>query len=243
MQPRKGRSGVPVGETGAPPALARVPAALPEGADLVPSGPVGAVRTGPEAGEPTQAAAFEALLAMRRTNRIIGPTPVAQELLMHVLWAAQGITDPEGRRTTPSAGGRHPLELLLVTSAGVHRYHPETREIELTRPADRRGQLAGAALSQDVIARAPATIVISAVFERTESRFGSTRGPRYVFMEAGHACQNALLEAVALGLAAVPIGSFDDRRCQLALGLSHDERPLYLIPIGEPIPAPATTPA
>jgi SagB-type dehydrogenase family enzyme len=196
---------------------------------------------GPD-GLPTAADAFERLLAARRSDRSIGPAPVSMNLLLRLLWAAQGITDPEGRRTAPSAGGRHPLEVLLVTPTGVHRYHPETREIELTRPADRRGQLAGAALSQDVIGRAPATIVITAVNARTESRFGSTRGPRYVLMEAGHVCQNVLLEAVALGLAAVPIGSFDDRRCQLALGLSHDERPLYLIPIGQAAPADPVSP-
>ena len=192
---------------------------------------------GPD-GLPAAADAFERLLAARRSNRSIGPAPVSHDVLMRLLWAAQGITGPEGRRTTPSAGGRHPLEVLLVTSAGVHRYRPETSDLGLTRPADRRGQLAGAALSQDVIARAPATIVITAVNARTEARFGSTRGPRYVLMEGGHACQNVLLEAAALGLAAVPIGSFDDRRCQLALGLSHDERPLYLIPVGEAAPAP-----
>lgn len=186
---------------------------------------------GPDGALPV-ADAFERLLAARRTDRAIGPAPVPPALLLRLLWAAQGITGPEGRRTTPSAGGRHPLEVLLVTPAGVHRFDPERREVQLTRPADRRGQLAGAALSQDVVARAPATIVITAINARTELRFGSTRGPRYVLLEAGHACQNVLLEATALGLAAVPIGSFDDRRCQLALGLSHDERPLYLIPVG-----------
>lgn len=186
--------------------------------------------------------AFERLLAARRTERTIGPAAVPQAMLMRLLWAAQGITGPEGRRTTPSAGGRHPLEVLLVTPAGVHRYDSERREVQLTRPADRRGQLAGAALSQDVVARAPATIVITAINARTELRFGSTRGPRYVLLEAGHACQNVLLEATALGLAAVPIGSFDDRRCQLALGLSHDERPLYLIPVGRSASEGSPTP-
>jgi SagB-type dehydrogenase family enzyme len=188
---------------------------------------------GPEGSFPA-ADAFERLLAARRTDRTIGPAPVPEAQLLRLLWAAQGISGPEGRRTTPSAGGRHPLEILLVTPLGVHRFDPDRRAVQLTRPADRRGQLAGAALAQDVVARAPATIVITAINARTEQRFGSTRGPRYVLLEAGHACQNVLLEATALGLAAVPIGSFDDRRCQLALGLSHDERPLYLIPIGTP---------
>jgi nitroreductase len=60
------------------------------------------------------------------------------------------------------------------------------------------------------------------------------RGPRYVHLEAGHAAQNLLLQAVALGLGAVPIGAFDDDRLSRALGLPADHRPLYLIPVGRP---------
>jgi nitroreductase len=53
-------------------------------------------------------------------------------------------------------------------------------------------------------------------------------------MEVGHAGQNLLLEAVALGLAGVPIGAFEDEALQKALELPVDHRPLYLIPIGHP---------
>ena len=252
LRPGRGRATTTPGRAGGPvkpatPATPSAPrttrvaattaAAVPSGPGPATASPSGCVAT------PNLLDAFEALLARRRTDRTIGPAPIAHDLLMRLLWAAQGITDAEGRRTTPSAGGRHPLEVLLVTPAGVHRYLPETREIDLIRSADRRGQLAGAALAQDVISRAPATLVITAMYARTEARFGTNRGPRYVQMEAGHACQNVLLEATALDLAAVPIGSFDDRRCQLALGLSHDERPLYLIPVGTPAQPAVTNPA
>lgn len=177
---------------------------------------------------------LERLLAARRSARAFGPAPLRDGQLRRLLWAAQGVTDEEGRRTTPSAGGRHPLEVLLVTPAGVHRYRPATGGIECARPGDRRNQLAEAAFSQACVAQAPATIVIAAVYARTEWKYGVIRGPRYVQLEAGHACQNVLLEVVALGLAAVPVGAFDDRRVQLMLGLSPDERPLYLIPVGNP---------
>ena len=53
-------------------------------------------------------------------------------------------------------------------------------------------------------------------------------------LEAGHATQNLLLQAVALGLGAVPIGAFDDGQVHEALHLSPGEAPLYLIPVGHP---------
>jgi nitroreductase len=55
-----------------------------------------------------------------------------------------------------------------------------------------------------------------------------------VYLEAGHAAQNLLLQAVALGLGAVPIGAFYDDELQVALSLPVDHKPLYLIPVGHP---------
>ncbi|MFM9135474.1 MAG: nitroreductase family protein [bacterium] len=45
-----------------------------------------------------------------------------------------------------------------------------------------------------------------------------------------------LLAAAALGLGAVTIGAFDDAGMADALGLSDREEPLYLIPVGRPLP-------
>jgi nitroreductase len=53
-------------------------------------------------------------------------------------------------------------------------------------------------------------------------------------MEAGHAAQNLLLQAVALDLGVVPIGAFNDDHLSEILGLPDHEAPLYLIPIGHP---------
>ena len=45
-------------------------------------------------------------------------------------------------------------------------------------------------------------------------------------MEAGHAAQNALLAATALGLAACPVGAFEDARLVQVLTLGRSEAPL-----------------
>jgi nitroreductase len=48
--------------------------------------------------------------------------------------------------------------------------------------------------------------------------------------EAGHAAQNLLLQATALGLGAVAVGAFDDKH--LGRLLPSDVQPLYLVPVG-----------
>jgi nitroreductase len=53
-------------------------------------------------------------------------------------------------------------------------------------------------------------------------------------MEVGHAAENLLLQAVALGLGGVVVGAFYDTRVQETLGLPKDHKPLYLLPVGHP---------
>jgi nitroreductase len=54
----------------------------------------------------------------------------------------------------------------------------------------------------------------------------------FVTLEVGHATENLLLEATALGLAAVPAGGFVPADVQQGLSLPADEKPIYLIPVG-----------
>jgi len=91
--------------------------------------------------------------------------------------------------------------------------------------------MAEAAFGQTAVRRAPLTIVIAGVRPRTTRRYGD-RGEMYIHMEAGHAAQNLLLQAVALELAAVPVGAFEPAGLARALNLPANEQPLYLVPVG-----------
>ena len=51
-------------------------------------------------------------------------------------------------------------------------------------------------------------------------------------MEAGHAAQNIYLQATALDLGMVTIGSFNDDRVKEIVSMPEDEAPLYVIPVG-----------
>jgi SagB-type dehydrogenase family enzyme len=122
----------------------------------------------------------------------------------------------------------------VTTAEGLYQYVPEGHQFQILADADLRQALYQAALHQDAVSQAPAVFIVTAVYERTAQKYGSERSPRYVHMEAGHAAQNLLLEAVALGLGAVPIGAFHDDEIQRVLGIPADHAPLYLIPVGHP---------
>ena len=177
---------------------------------------------------------METALQHRRSVREFSAEPLTIDELSQLLWSAQGITDARGHRTAPSAGALYPLELYLATGEGLYRYIPRDHALQCVRVGDLRPQLSDAALGQGFIAEAPATIIFTAVFSRTEERYGSARSPRYIHLEAGHAAQNVLLQAVAIGLGAVPVGAFQDNLVSSVLDLPSDHVPLYLVPIGRP---------
>jgi SagB-type dehydrogenase family enzyme len=177
---------------------------------------------------------LEEALGSRRSVREYGDQPLATSELGQLLWAAQGTTSERGFRTAPSAGALYPLEVYLLTAEGVFHYEPQYHRLKRTGQDDARPALYQAALQQEPVLRAPAVFVIAAVYARTTQKYGEERSPRYVHMEAGHAAQNLLLEATALGLGAVPIGAFHDQEVQKALGLPAAHQPLYVIPVGHP---------
>jgi SagB-type dehydrogenase family enzyme len=181
----------------------------------------------------------EALLA-RRSVRSFREEPITLQQLSQLLWAGQGITDPSGKRTAPSAGALYPLKLYIVVgnveglAAGVYEYEPETHTLVKTIDGDQRQSLAQAALGQTSVQQGAIDIIITAIYEITTVKYGE-RGIRYVHMEAGHAAQNICLEVVALELGAVTVGAFDDADVQQVLELPDDEVPLYIIPVGNPV--------
>jgi len=176
---------------------------------------------------------LEEALWQRHSVRAYTDQPLSLEDIAQLFWAAQGVTRSWGARTAPSAGALYPLEIYAATAQGVYHYLPDGHRAEATMPEDVRQALWAAGLRQEALHQAPVIFVITAVYQRTASKYGA-RAERYVKLEAGHATQNLLLQAVALGLGAVPIGAFHDQEVASALHLPAEEEPLYLIPVGYP---------
>lgn len=144
------------------------------------------------------------------------------------------MTDPAGLRAAPSAGATYPLELYTVTPDGVARYVPAGHGLLGHLDGDLRAEVAAATRGQAWVGDAPLLVVVTGVEARTAERYGD-RAHRYLLLEAGHAAQNLLLQATAMGLAGTPVGAFDDDELRRVLDLSDDEAPLYVVPIGHPV--------
>ncbi|MBA4251795.1 MAG: nitroreductase [Chlorobiaceae bacterium] len=180
---------------------------------------------------------IEETLLNRRSVRGFSDFPMTLKQVSQLLWAGQGITNPRGFRTAPSAGATFPLELYVVINnvdgvgKGVYKYNPKENEIIKVRDGDMLAELTESALQQTWVKEAAIIIVIAADYERTTGRYGE-RGIRYVHMEVGHVAQNISLQGVALNLSMTVIGAFRDAEIKKILNMPENENPLYIIPIG-----------
>jgi SagB-type dehydrogenase family enzyme len=183
---------------------------------------------------------IERCIRERRSVREFLDRALTEDELGQLLWAAQGVTTADGKRAVPSAGALYPLELYAACAdvrgltCGVYHYNSARHEVLLIAPDYQPDRLADAAFGQGWIVSASAVVCIAAVFERTTFKYGN-RGRGYVYIEAGHAAQSLMLQAVALGLASTMVGAFSDEQVSRVLHLAPGEIPLCLLPVGHRI--------
>lgn len=179
----------------------------------------------------------EAALAARRSVREYTKQPLTLVELAQLLWAAQGVTAPDGKRTAPSAMHRYPLEIAVVAqyvdglANGAYRYVPGKHALQTLTSAKPEARLLARATSQGQVQNAPAVFVIAAVYERMGPGAENRTFSDY---EAGLASENLLLEAVALNLGAVVTGGIDEAAVKEAVKFSDGEQVIVVIPVGHP---------
>jgi len=190
---------------------------------------------------------IEKVLQERRSVRKYTDDPVTLEEVSQLLWAAYGITYTReglpdfirgGLKTAPSAGARYPLEIYLIAGnvrgllSGVYWYVPEGHVLKRLADGDIRIDLQAVCRNQEFAGEAPISIVWSAVYERCTEKYGDRGRDRYVCMDLGHSAQNVYLQCGSLGLGTCAIGSFIDDSLKKLIGMTAEEGPLYVMPVG-----------
>lgn len=181
---------------------------------------------------------LEEALATRRSVRSFNADSLSLPEVSQLLWSAQGITSSaRNLRVAPSAGALFPLTAYVVAVRvtglvpGAFEYRPWNHSLEPVADGDVFSRIVAASRGQGSVKQAAIVIALAGNAQITRSKYGD-RAERYVWLEAGHAAQNVLLQAAALGLGAVPAGSFVDADLAAALRLPAEQAPLYLIPVG-----------
>jgi SagB-type dehydrogenase family enzyme len=179
---------------------------------------------------------LERAIATRRSVREYAPGPLTLAEVSQLMWVAQGITGPDGKRATPSARAVYPLQVWLVANdvtglpAGIYRYEPKQHALA-PAPGGVRDSVVAAARGQASVAHAAAVVAVVGDSALAASKFrGLTE--RWLGMEAGFVVQDVYLECTALGLGTVMVGGFAEPAANLALGLPAGWKTLALMPVG-----------
>ncbi len=179
---------------------------------------------------------LEEAIHARRSIRTYAGTPLKLQDVSQLLWAAQGVTGPNGLRTAPSPIAVYLVQVYLVAGAveglkpGVYSYKPEDHSLEMMLEGDLRPQLGG--LGQAVFSSGAAVLVIAALDEKSSKTFGDY-GVRASSLEIGHVAQNIALQATALDLGLVTATGYDSDKARSLLKLPANQTPVYLIPVGK----------
>ncbi|MGB8252660.1 MAG: SagB/ThcOx family dehydrogenase [Anaerolineaceae bacterium] len=165
----------------------------------------------------------------RASRREYARQPLTLEEFAYLLWMTQGVkVINQGKltnRNVPSAGARHAFETYLAVNmvggleAGLYRYLALTHElVSLHHEQDFINRLMLACRNQEHVLNSAVTFIWVSVLERMTWRY-SERSYRYLFLDAGHVCQNLYLTAEQIGCGMCAIAAFDDDEVNALLGL------------------------
>jgi SagB-type dehydrogenase family enzyme len=181
--------------------------------------------------------AVEKDLNERRSIRSFGKEGLTLDEVSQLLWAAQGVTDDQGHRTAPSAMARYPLQVYLLAGnvtglpSGVYHYSPQGHSLAVMMQGNIDDYYNAAAGFEAWIKTAPAIFVITGAIDSFNQMPGQDMS-RWVYVEAGAAAENLLLEVVSLDLASTYTAGFNANKTEELLGLTNGEVPIGVLPVG-----------
>jgi nitroreductase len=168
-------------------------------------------------------------LSERKTTRSFSEEKLSPQILSDLLWAADGINRPDGRRTAPSPMNVQEIDIYVVTAEGTYLYNARGHALQPVAAGDLRA-LAG---TQGFVAKAPLNLVYVADF----ARMGAIPAPEktiYSAASTGFIGQNVYLFCASEGLAVVVRASVEHSALAKALKLRPEQHIVLAQTVGHP---------
>jgi SagB-type dehydrogenase family enzyme len=165
--------------------------------------------------EKTAAFQLEKALLERKSARSYDPSKkLTREELSRLLWAADGVSRPDGKRTTPSAKSKYFVDVVVALPEGVYLYEPKDHRLKRLIADDIR-----AAIPTQAGFKSAAMILLYVI---QKERVSGGR-MEWADLEIGCIGQNLYLEATAMGLGSCIFAGVDYERVSKAIGLKEDQ--------------------
>lgn len=157
-------------------------------------------------------------LQNRRSNRKFSTTPLSNEVIANLLWAANGVNSKDGKLTAPTARNKQEMELYVILPTGAYIYMPKENVLNIITEED---------LTSKTGYNAPMTVIY--VADTTK------QSKEWAYTDMGFIGQNVYLFCAVNGLNTVFKGSFDDDYLRKALKVPEHKQILAIQDVGYPV--------
>jgi nitroreductase len=166
----------------------------------------------------------------RRSTREFSTEKLSIQDLSDLLWAANGINRPDGRRTAATARNDQDIDVYVIMEEGTYLYDAKAMELKPVASGDFRELIADAqAWAKD----APITLLIVSDISRFKG--WDVEMQKYCgALDAGIVSQNIMLFASGCGFVTVPRVYMKKDELKKALNLTETQIPMLNNPIGYP---------
>ena len=140
-------------------------------------------------------------LAERKTIRDYKPGELDAATLSEILYAANGVNRPDGKRTIPTAMNKQDLEVYVALPGAAYHYDAKENKLVRIDAGDFRAELI---MNKNMAKNAAAILVYAS---------DSTKFPndiKYPAIHVGEASQDVYLYCASKGLGTVSLGMYDE---------------------------------
>ena len=167
-------------------------------------------------------------LTERKSERKFDSKPLPPQILSDLLYTADGISRPDGRKTVPTARNLQSQEVYAAMADGLYLYHPKTHSLDLVKAGDIREKCGMQAIHK--------TAPIVLIYVGDVSKIGKNAAEKvfYAANHAGYASQNVYLYCTSAGLATVVCGLVNKPELEKAMELPGTKRVQLTQPVAYP---------
>jgi SagB-type dehydrogenase family enzyme len=177
-----------------------------------------------EGGKPLMEALKE-----RKTSRDFSSEKLPMQVLSNMLWAANGINRPDGKRTAPTAMNKQEIDVYVAMADGLYLYDAKAN----TLVGVLAGDIREATGKQPFVKNAPVNLIFVADF----AKMGNMPEDQKVFYSAtdtGYISQNVYLFCASEGLATVVRGYVDKPALAATMKLKSEQKVILAQTVGYP---------
>ena len=177
-----------------------------------------------EGGMPLMQALKERMSARSYSARELEP-----QVMADLLWAAFGISRPDGKRTAPTARNMQEIDVYVATAEGVYLYDAAANMLKGVLAGDIRAVTG----KQAFVGEAPVNLVFVADYAKMGAIDASAK-EFYAATDTGYISENVYLYCASAGLATVARGWVDKPALEEAMKLRPDQKVTLAQTVGYP---------